>query len=85
MLAPGFNITSLAPGGGLDQLNGTSAATALVTGAIALAWSGVPAAPVAEVRRAVLGRRPRRAIVPPLLDAWALYQRVAGVHQEVLA
>ena len=85
VLAPGFNITSLAPGGGLAQLNGTSAATAVVTGAIALAWSGTPAAPVAAIRRAVLGRRTRRAIVPPLLDAWALYQRVTGFHQEMLA
>jgi subtilisin family serine protease len=85
VLAPGFNITSLASGGGLDQLNGTSAATALVTGAIALAWSAAPAAPVAAIRRAVLGRRTRRVIVPPLLDAWALYQSVIRFHREMLA
>ena len=85
VLAPGFGIPSLAPGGGLELLNGTSAATALVTGAIALAWSGAPAAPVAAVRRALLGWRTRRVIVPPLLDAWALYQRVTGFHQEMLA
>jgi subtilisin family serine protease len=85
VLAPGFGIPSLAPAGGLKLLNGTSAATALVTGAIALAWSGAPAAPVAAVRRALLGWRTRRVIVPPLLDAWALYQRVTGFHQEMLA
>jgi subtilisin family serine protease len=85
VLAPGFGIRSLAPGGGLDLLNGTSAATALVTGAIALAWSGAPAVPVAAVRRALHGSGARRAIVPPLLDAWALYRRVTGLHQEMLA
>jgi subtilisin family serine protease len=85
VLAPGFGITSLAPGGGLDLLNGTSAATALVTGAIALAWSAVPSAPPAVVRRAVLGGHSRRGIVPPLLDAWTLYATVARLHQEMPA
>jgi subtilisin family serine protease len=85
VLAPGFGITSLAPGGGLGVLNGTSAATTLVTGAIALAWSAAPFAPVAVVRRALQGWRVRRAIVPPLLDAWTLYETVTRRHQEMLA
>ena len=85
VLAPGFGIASLAPGGGLGLLNGTSAATALVTSAIALAWSAAPSAPVALVRRTLLGGRARRGIVPPLLDAWALYATVARLHQEMPA
>lgn len=85
VLAPGFGITSLAPGGRLDILNGTSAATALVTGAVALAWAAAPSAPVAVVRRALLGRRVRRGIVPPLLDAWTLYKAVARPHEEMPA
>jgi hypothetical protein len=85
VLAPGFNIPSLAPGGGVAQLNGTSAAAALVTGAIALAWSGALATPATAVRRALLGADVRRAIVPPLLDAGELYRRVTGSGQEMPA
>jgi subtilisin family serine protease len=85
VLAPGFGITSLAPGGALGVLNGTSAATALVTGAIALAWSAAPSAPVAVVRRALLGQGARRGVVPPLLDAWTLYATLVRLGEEMLA
>jgi subtilisin family serine protease len=55
-------------------LNGTSLATCIVTGAIALLWSLRPHAPAAVVRRAVIGGRARRSITPPLMDAWAAYR-----------
>jgi subtilisin family serine protease len=77
--APGVGITSL--GSGLDPvtLGGTSAAAPFVTGTIALLWSEFPTASAAQVRFAVThadGRR-RSTVVPPLLDAWAAYSKLA--------
>jgi subtilisin family serine protease len=56
-------------------LGGTSAATPLVTGTIALLWSEFPAVTAAEVRHAVThASAPRRpTVVPPVLDAWGAY------------
>jgi subtilisin family serine protease len=74
--APGEDVTSLAAGGGLMTLGGTSAAAPFVSGTLALLWSVAPAATPAEVVRAVAGAGApwRRTVVPPLLDAWAAYQ-----------
>lgn len=74
--APGVNITSLGTNGKPQTLGGTSAAAPFVTGAIALLWSEFPAATAGEVKLAVTGcgRKPRRFLVPPVLDAWAAYQ-----------
>jgi subtilisin family serine protease len=62
-------------------LGGTSAATALVSGAIALLWSAFPAARASEVKWAVTGQ-PRNRLVPPLLDAWRSHQKLSAVHAE---
>jgi hypothetical protein len=71
--APGLPVPSLAPGGRLTALGGTSLSAALVTGALALAWSLVPDATAGLIRRALTGvRSSRRGLVPPLLDAIAL-------------
>lgn len=69
LLAPGRAITSTAPGGGMTSMSGTSVSAPWVTGTAALLWSLAPHAPATAVRRALLRPdRPRRSIVPPLLD-----------------
>lgn len=70
--APGADITSLSEAGGTRTLSGTSAAAAFVTGAVALIWSEDPRTPAANLRFALTqAYSPRRALVPPLLDAWS--------------
>jgi len=77
--APGDRITSLGTGGKPYTLGGTSAAAAFVSGAIALIWSEFPAAAAAEIRFAITqrGRSRPSTVVPPLLNGWAAYQRLA--------
>ncbi|MDZ7963155.1 MAG: S8 family serine peptidase [Aulosira sp. DedQUE10] len=74
--APGDNITSLGVENKALTLGGTSVATPFVTGSIALLWSLFPNVTAAEVKFAVTqAHTSRRAtVVPPLLDAWAMYQ-----------
>jgi subtilisin family serine protease len=78
--APGHNITSLGVTGKPLAFGGTSAAAPFVTGAIALLWSEFPTASAAQVKLAVTwsGASQRNTVVPPLLDAWAAYQLMAG-------
>lgn len=78
--APGEAVVSLGADGGASVLSGTSAAVPFVTGAVALLWSQFPAAPAAAVRYAVTRSpaRPRRSVVPPLLDARAAYRMLAA-------
>jgi subtilisin family serine protease len=78
--APGENITSLAADHKTATAGGTSVASAFVTGAIALLWSVFPDVTAGKVRTAMTPNvAPRRAaIVPPLLDARAAYQELAG-------
>ena len=60
-------------------------AAPFVTGAIALAWSEFPAATAAQIRLAVAqahGLR-RATVVPPLLNAWAIYQAMAAGKMNV--
>jgi subtilisin family serine protease len=78
--APGEDITSLGTNGKLLTLSGTSAATAFVTGAIALLWSEWPKARAADVRFALTNASLRRrvALIPPILNAWSTYQALAG-------
>ena len=72
LLAPGDGVLSLGVG---DQAHsviyGTSASTPFITGAIALLWSEFPAATATRVRHALTYGRRLRAVVPPLLNAWA--------------
>jgi subtilisin family serine protease len=78
--APGRGVTSLATDGKAIASGGTSVAAPFVTGAIALAWSEFPAATAAQMRLAVAeahGFR-RATVVPPLLNAWAIYQAMAA-------
>ena len=79
LAAPGENIASLGTDGKPGSFGGTSAAAPFVTGAIALLWSEFPSASAAQMKLAVTqaGRRSRRSIAPPLLDAWVAYQAMS--------
>jgi subtilisin family serine protease len=86
LLAPGERITSLGPHGELATLSGTSFAVPFVIGSIALLWSAFPNASAAEVRMAIVPQASRRAaIVPPMLDAAAAYQRLAAITGRMTA
>jgi subtilisin family serine protease len=81
--APGDDVTSLGADGKLLMFGGTSVATPFVTGAIALLWSEFPSATASEVKLALTqasGQR-RTSVVPPLLDAWAAYQRLLTTYE----
>jgi subtilisin family serine protease len=82
VLAPGEQITSLGGAGKPLTLGGTSAAAAVVTGAIALIWSLFPSASGAELRLAVTQAhaRARTNVTPPLLNAWAAYQVLLATY-----
>jgi subtilisin family serine protease len=78
--APGEGIASLGVDGSPIISSGTSVAAPFVTGALALVWSEFPDTKAGRLR-AVLQqahalRRPTP--VPPLLNAWSLYQAVAN-------
>jgi subtilisin family serine protease len=77
--APGDNITSLGTDGKSLTLGGTSVAAPFVTGTVALLWSLFPTVTAAEIKFAITQAHMSRRItvVPPLLDAWAVYQIMA--------
>jgi subtilisin family serine protease len=80
--APGQEIRSLGANGTALTISGTSAATAFVSGVVALLRSQVPTATAAEVKFAVTRRTSghRASLVPPMLDAWSAYQTLSGRH-----
>lgn len=73
LAAPGTGVTSLTPDGKTATFNGTSVATALVTGALALLWGEFPSMSAEELKFAVTRSGGRRSLVPPLLDARQAY------------
>jgi subtilisin family serine protease len=75
-LAPGVDVISLSADGRAVPAGGTSVAAPFVTGALALVWSEFPDACASRVRGALARSAPMRrlTVVPPLLDAWAIYQ-----------
>jgi subtilisin family serine protease len=78
LAAPGENISSLDTNGKSRTFGGTSAAAPFVTGTVALLWSEFPGFSAASLKLALTGVGGRsRSIVPPLLDAWAAYQRMS--------
>ncbi|MFD3658748.1 S8 family serine peptidase [Streptomyces sp. NPDC058620] len=73
--APGEGIVSVGAGGGSRPFGGSSAAAAIVTGAIALLWSKFPHATRESIVHAVTwSASRRRSVVPPLLNAWRAYE-----------
>jgi len=76
LTAPGKDVASLAADGKPQTFAGTSAAVPFVVGAIALLWSEFPSAGAAQVKLAVTqpGGQRRKAIAPPLLNAWAAFE-----------
>ncbi len=80
--APGEGVVGPTTGRS-EPISGTSVAAPLVTGTVALLWSIRPDAGAAAVRDAVLNAAlnaapGHRAVVPPLLDAWGAYLRLAA-------
>lgn len=63
-------LVSLGAHGGMRPFGGTSAAAAIVTGAVALLWSELPDTGPGELARAVTGSASRRtSVLPPVMDA----------------
>jgi subtilisin family serine protease len=77
LLAPGAGVVAVASDERPRSFGGTSAAAPFVTGTIALLSSLFPRAAAARVLQAATQTRPRRNVVPPLLDAWAAYKALA--------
>lgn len=75
-VADGFD--GLGPPGSAGTGGGTSAASAMVTGSLALLWSLCLDASPAAIRAAAIPDRweRRRSIVPPLLDGESAYARL---------
>ena len=73
--APGDSVTSLAAGGGLTTMGGTSFATAFVSGTLALLWSLIPGAHANELRNALATRG--SSVVPVMLDAARAYRTLS--------
>ena len=69
--APGEGVNSLGREAGMRMGGGTSSSAAFVTGAIGLLSSLYPKASATALRTAVAGGGPRRAVIPPLLNAEA--------------
>ena len=80
--APGDAITSLSVDGTSTVSGGTSVAAPFVTGAIALVWSLFRQARAAELRMAVVRAHARRrpTLIPPMLNAMAIYNSMATRH-----
>jgi subtilisin family serine protease len=78
--APGENVPVIGANAAISTISGTSAATPFVAGTAALLRSVFPRATAGAVKLALSQRRAGRrlSLVPPLLDAWAAYQVLAG-------
>lgn len=66
--APGHEVLGYAPGGTTTVMSGTSVATAVATGTLALLWSARPQAQGRDLRAAVAQLGPRNGPIPPMLD-----------------
>jgi subtilisin family serine protease len=84
-MAPGVNIVSTSSDGEYTKGSGTSVAAPFVTGTIALLWSMFPDAKATELLysiRKLYGTIPRRTIVPPLLNAEAIWNYLKYVFSK---
>jgi subtilisin family serine protease len=78
--APGEGVVSLNATNQGHTFQGTSVAAPFVTGTIALLWSEFPQLKAPDLILAITGPSRRKAVSPPLLDAWAAYQALAARH-----
>jgi subtilisin family serine protease len=81
LMAPGQGFPIPDVDGEGTLFGGTSAATAFVTGAVALLQSVFPRLSLAVIRQAITGATTRRrtTVVPPVLDAWAAYESLTRI------
>jgi hypothetical protein len=86
--ALGANVAGYAASGHTTLMSGTSVATAIVTGRLALIWSARPDATAAQMRAAIEALEPRAGAVPPTLDPAAMLAALDEVrdwiHQDGL-
>jgi subtilisin family serine protease len=78
--APGENVPVIGSNAAISRISGTSAAAPFVAGTAALLRSAFSRATAAAIKVALTDKRmgQRRRLIPPLLDAWAAYQVLAG-------
>lgn len=80
LCAPGKNVTSLGVGGSLARMSGASVGAPFVTGAFALLRTLFPHAPTSTLLHALRSPSPspspRRALVPPRMNATAALRRL---------
>jgi subtilisin family serine protease len=83
LMAPGVDITSTTSAEGLyTQMSGTSVATPFVSGSIALLWSLFPDISAAQMLYSIRNSYEisrRHTIVPPLLNAEALWNNLKAM------
>ena len=79
--APGQGLPTVQPGGQRALISGTSAAAAVVSGALALLRTHVPAADGAQLRWSVTRSASPGTdrAGPALIDAWVAYRHLRGV------
>jgi len=79
LAAPGQDLPSVHSNGTPARFSGTSAACPVVAGTAALLWSEYPDCTASEIKQALTGGARQRSIVPPAMDAWGAFQKLAAV------
>lgn len=81
-MAPGMNIYSTLAGGGYTTLSGTSFATPLVTGTIAILWSLFPDLSAGQIMQSIRTgeKRNKRSVVPSILNAGHAYNVLTRLY-----
>jgi subtilisin family serine protease len=84
LMAPGINIQSTLAGGGYTTLSGTSFATPLVTGTIALLWSLFPNLSAGHIIHSIRTgeKRNKRSILPSILNAEQVYNKLRRFYNK---
>lgn len=78
LAAPGQDLPSVHCNGAPAHFSGTSAACPVVAGTAALLWSEYPNCTAAEIKEALTGGSRQRSLVPPAMDAWGAFQKLAA-------
>jgi PatG C-terminal/Subtilase family len=83
--ASGYEVLGYAPGGQTTVMSGTSVATAVATGTLALFWSARPGAKGADICAAVRNLSSRNSAKPPILDPNLLLAASDEKHEASIA